>query len=176
MDTISALRVLAEPVCESWGVELVDIEIANAEGGGRVLRISIDKDGGVNLDLCADVSREISRALDENDPVDGRYFLEVGSPGLERPLRTPAHFARFIGHKVAVKASVRVEGERRHTGDLISSDDDGFTIAVGEGESRNELRFAYADVERVRTVFEWATQAQRPGQKSEPSNRKKAPW
>lgn len=174
MDTISALRVVAEPICESWGVELVDVELANAEGSGRILRVSIDKEGGVNLDLCADVAREISRALDENDPLDGRYFLEVGSPGLERPLRTAAHFARFIGHKVSVKTGPKVEGERRRTGELLSSDDDGFVLVEGGGDTRTETRFLYGDVERVRTVFEWGTQAQQPGQTSGASNRKKA--
>ena len=89
----------------------------------------------------------VSDALDRHDPIPGRYTLEVSSPGLERPLRTPAHFQRFVDSDIAVKTKADVEGDRRVEGKLESADDEGFVVAG--------RRLSYADVEKARTVFVW---------------------
>jgi ribosome maturation factor RimP len=93
--------------------------------------------------------------LDDHDPFTGsRYTLEVSSPGLERPLRTPRHFVRAIGEVVAVRTVPGHEGERRVQGQIISADENGFVLS-GEGLGPDGLRYRYEDIERARTVFEW---------------------
>ncbi len=127
------------------------LEVYDLTFGGGVLRIIVDKPGGVGLDEVADVSKVISCLLDDHDVVPGRYTLEISSPGLERPLRRPEHYARAVGETVSVKLGPHVEGDRRAQGVLMDSDDDGITIEK-DGIPR---RMAYADITRARTVFEW---------------------
>ncbi len=96
-------------------MELVDVEFGGA-GGRTTLRLFIDKAGGVSLEDCSSVSRALSAALDVEDPLQGSYDLEVSSPGLDRPLRTPEHFEKFAGQKVRVKTFGPVpECENRKT-------------------------------------------------------------
>jgi ribosome maturation factor RimP len=153
MSVVDRVRVLVEPLVVADGLELFDVEYA----GGRVV-VLIDRPGGVDLDALTKATHRISAALDADDPVPGgRYVLEVSSPGLERPLRTPAHFLRHIGSTVAVKTRAGTEGDRRCQGPLTEADDDGFTVG--------DRRFAYADVERAHTVFEWGP-GPRPGKGS----------
>jgi ribosome maturation factor RimP len=143
MSVVDRVRELVEPLLAEDALELFDVEY----GGGRILIVA-DRPGGVDLEALTRSTRRISALFDEHDPVPGgRYVLEVSSPGLERTLRAPAHFQRFLGAKVSVKTCPGVEGERRYTGTLEAADDDGFTV-----DSR---RLAYAEVERVQTVFEW---------------------
>lgn len=156
------LHEIVAPRCDDLSVELVDIDYA-----GGVVRVTIDRPGGVDLDTVARVTREVSRALDESDPITGRYTLEVTSPGLERPLRTPAHFARSIGATVRLKLRAGVAADRRLEGVLVAADEQGITLAPAgaAGEHRvaaGEHRVAYGDIERARTVFEWGP-APKPG-------------
>ena len=96
----------------------------------------------------------MSGVLDEVDPIPGRYSLEVSSPGVERRLRTPAHFIKAVGETVSVKTRPQVPGDRRLRGRLLAADDDGFELAV-DGGSDGRIRLAYSDIDRVRTVFVW---------------------
>jgi ribosome maturation factor RimP len=150
------VRALVEPVCTDLGLELVDVELA-----GGVLRVTIDREGGVDIEAISLVTRETSRLLDHHDPVPGRYTLEVSSPGLERTLRTPTHFAKAIGRTVRVKTKPSVEGERRLDGVLVLADDEGIEVAEGDAAGPRR-RVAYDDIERARTVFEWGP-APKPG-------------
>jgi ribosome maturation factor RimP len=150
------VRAIVEPLLSERDLELFDVEQS-----GSVLRITVDRPGGVGLDDLGETTRSISRALDEHDPMPGRYTLEVSSPGLERSLRLPAHFARAVGEKVAVRTHPGVE-PRRVTGVLVASDDDGIDL---QGEDGSELRLGYADIERARTVFDWGGPAPKPGKK-----------
>ncbi len=162
------LLVALQPVVESVGLELVDVERR-----AGVLLVTVDRTGGVDLDALTSANRALSRALDELDPIPGRYSLEVSSPGLERSLRTPAQFARAVGETITVKTRPQVPGDRRRRGRLVAADDDGFELqpdevdgagsrdAVGTGP----VRFAYQDVDRARTVFEWGPAEPRPGQR-----------
>ncbi len=101
-EILEKVRQLAAPLAAQEGMELVDVELGGG-GGRQTLRIYIDKAGGVSLDDCTAVSRAVSTALDVEDPIQGAYDLEVSSPGLDRPLRTPEHFRKFSGSKVRVK-------------------------------------------------------------------------
>ena len=101
-EILERVRGIAAPLAAQEGLELIDVEFGGG-GGRQTLRIFIDKAGGVSLDDCTAVSRSVSAALDVEDPLDGSYDLEVSSPGLDRPLRTPEHFQKFAGQKVRVK-------------------------------------------------------------------------
>jgi ribosome maturation factor RimP len=132
------------------GLELFDVEF----GGGRLVVLA-DRPGGVDLDALTDATRAISAELDRVDVVPGgRYILEVSSPGLERKLRTPAHFQRFVGSTVSVKTVPGVEGERRVKGVLEAADDHGIVVAG--------RRLPYADIDKAQTLFEWGS-APKPG-------------
>jgi ribosome maturation factor RimP len=96
------LESLIAPVVEANGVELYDMEFVK-EGGNRILRLFIDKEGGVDLNDCERVSRAVSTVLDEHDPIESSYRLQVGSPGIERRIVKPEHFRRYVGHRVTIK-------------------------------------------------------------------------
>ena len=144
--TVERVRAVVEPVVAAADLELYDVELASP-----ILRVLVDKAGGVDLAVLGEVTRAVSEALDADDPLPGRYTLEVSSPGLERKLRTPAHYAAALGKKVRVRTVAGTEGERRVEGTLTAADDDGITVATGEGERR----LAHDEVERAKTVFEW---------------------
>lgn len=99
---VERVRQLVEPLVAREGLELVDAEYLR-EGGRWVLRLFIDKPGGVSLDDCQDLSRQVDKLLDVEDFIETHYSLEVSSPGIERPLRTPAHYERFAGRLAEVK-------------------------------------------------------------------------
>jgi ribosome maturation factor RimP len=144
-------RALVGPALEAAGMELFDIELAGS-GGNTVLRVTVDRSGGVDLDAISDATRLVSGVLDSDpDLVPGRYLLEVSSPGIERPLRRPEHFKRAVGSAVTVKLGPAVtaggEGDRRVEGVLEAADDDGITIS---GRA-----IPYPDIEKARTRFVW---------------------
>jgi ribosome maturation factor RimP len=145
--TAERVRTLVLPILDDAGLELYDLEL-----GGGSLQVLVDKDGGVGVDELATVSRRISRALDEHDPIEGRYTLEVSTPGLERPLRTPEHFARAVGTTVKVKTKPGSEGDRRVDGTVTRSDDTSVTITTPDGAART---VRLDEIERARTTFEW---------------------
>jgi ribosome maturation factor RimP len=169
---VQDLFAVLQPVVAAAGLDLVDVEMKSG-----VLQVTVDREGGVDLEALTDANRAVSTLLDEVDPIPGRYSLEVSSPGIERPLRTPAHFAKAVGSTVTVKTRPQVPGDRRLRGTLASSDDDGFALAV-EGSDEEPRRLAYADVDRVRTVFVWGGQdtpgTPGPKQKKQPAKKKQA--
>ncbi len=143
------VRDVVQPPLTAQGFELIDVERQ-----GAVLRITVDlTEGGVDLEGVTTATRLISDLLDTTDLIGDRTTLEVSSPGIERSLRTPEHFRRFIGTQVAVKTKPGTEGERRVEGVLEIADDEGVVVAG--------RRLAYDDIERARTVFVWPTGAKR---------------
>lgn len=143
MDQATAVRDLVEPALAAKGLEVFDVEFS----AGRLV-VTVDREGGVDLEALTEANHVVSELLDEHDPIpDDRYLLEVSSPGLERTLRTPEHFAKSLGATVNVKVKPTVEGERRHEGLLEAADADGITVGG--------RRFNYSDIERARTVFAW---------------------
>lgn len=158
------IRALVGPLLEAQGFELYDVE----ETGG-VLRVLVDRPGGIDLDAVAAATRLVSDALDAADALSGPTTLEVSSPGLERPLRTPAHYARAVGATINVKTVPGTEGDRRFEGTLAEADDDSFTVE-GDGFVR---ALGYHEVERARTVFAWGGEP-RPGGSKAPVKGQKA--
>jgi ribosome maturation factor RimP len=161
------VRELVEPIASDLGLDVYDVE----QRGG-VLRVALDtpadSDGGITLDKLALASRLVSRELDHHDPVPGRYTLEVTSPGVERPLRTPAHFRREVGKVVAIRLSDVGHDDRRVTGTLVAADDLGATVRVDGPDGPVERTVPYQQIDRARTVFEWgpAAQAKRKKEKT----------
>jgi len=117
------IAALAEGVAQDELVELIDVEVAT-EGSRSVIRVFIDREGGVQLRDCESVSRKLGAILDVEDPVSAPYSLEVSSPGLNRRLSRPKHFAAFRGRKVRVSLSAPVEGSRNFRGILLGSDEE----------------------------------------------------
>lgn len=129
MATSDELIQLLEPVIERQGYELADLELKVGSRDG-VLRIFIDKPGGVGLEDCELISRQVSALLDVEDPVPGRYSLEVSSPGLDRKLTKPLHFQRFVGEEVKVETRFPVLGRRRFRGVLQAADEKSIVVVV----------------------------------------------
>jgi ribosome maturation factor RimP len=123
------LIALIEPLVGRLGYELVELEQTSGRGSA-VVRLFIDSPEGVGLTDCERVSREVSALLDVEDPIPTAYTLEVSSPGFDRVLRTPAHFARFIGARIAVELTAPREGRRRYTGTLLTADEAGIALEV----------------------------------------------
>lgn len=151
LDMETNLENTIRPVVEGAGLELVDLSF-HREGGRRILRVTVDREGGVDLGTIAETSERVSRRLDLEEVLgEARYTLEVSSPGIERPLRSPADFARHVGEKVKVRTSRPVDGARRHTGTIVAAGDEAVTVTTEEGDRE----IAFADIASARTVFEW---------------------
>lgn len=138
-------EALVRPVIEGEGLELVDVTFGR-EGGRRILRITVDRDGGVDLETISTLSGKVSRRLDLEGFEPGPYALEMTTPGIERPLRRPQDFRRAVGERVRVKTDEGVlEGELR------AAEDDEIRIAADEGERRVTLD----EVAAAKTVVDW---------------------
>ena len=130
--TETAVYRLCQPLAESYGLELVQVQYRR-EAHGWVLRILLDRPGGISVDECGNLSREISDLLDVEDLIDGSYNLEVSSPGLDRPLVKPEDFERFAGREITLKTASPVEGRRNFKGILEGIKDE---IVLLEVEGR----------------------------------------
>lgn len=152
------------------GSDTAILEVFDVEVRAGLVRVLLDREGGVDLEALSAANRVVSAALDSRDPIPGRYTLEVSSPGIERPLRTPEHFARHVGSLVSVKTRAGVPGERRIQGELVAVDCSGITISGGTAGDR---RLSYDDIDKARTVFDWGGGPGRPAHapKPHPKNR-----
>jgi len=128
---VEKVKVLAEPLCNAEGMELVFIEY-QAEPGGKILRIYIDQPGGVTLDDCVNISRQLSDLLDVSLESDEPYKLEVSSPGTNRPLGKRDDFVRFKGHAIKIQTSQPIDGQKKFKGTLLGAEDDIVTIMANE--------------------------------------------
>ena len=136
---------LVAPIVEAAGCSLWDVEYVK-EAGEWFLRIYIDKEGGVSINDCEAVSRPLSDALDEADPIEGSYTLEVSSAGADRVLKKPEHFAQFTGSEVDVKLYRAREGRKELTGVLKGYDNGNVTVELPGGDVTLEKK----DVAQVR--------------------------
>lgn len=139
VDAVEKITSVAQPLLDSLGLELVELEFRK-EGHGMVLRLFIDKPGGILLDDCAEVSRELSELLDVEEVIDCNYNLEVSSPGLNRPLTKPSDYERYAGRLVKVRTFEMVEdnaGNKRKTflGELLGLKDGVVSLNLKEGQS-----------------------------------------
>jgi len=123
------LHNLIEPVVVSLGCELWGLEYLT-QGRYTTLRLFIDGPEGVSLEDCEKVSRQVSSVLDVEDPIDGEYTLEVSSPGMDRPLYTSAHYARYVGETVNVRLRMARDGRRRFKGEIVKVEGDDVVIIV----------------------------------------------
>ena len=156
---VDRLWAVVEPYVAAEGVELDDLEVVG-KAPGVVVRVTLDAAEPLGVDRIADVSRRLSRLLDQEDPISSTYTLEVSSPGLERKLRRPRHYEKSVGRDVKVKTRVEIDGERNHRGVLTQADEDGLVVDV-DGSTR---KIAYGDVVAARTVFVWE-KAAKPGKR-----------
>ena len=141
---------LAAPAVEAAGCELWDVEYVR-EAGSWYLRIYIDKAGGVDILDCENVSRKLSDLLDEADPIEGSYTLEVSSAGAERPLKRPGDYERFMGSPVAVKLYKAKNGRKEFAGVLAGYENGDVTITVGDAA----MTFAKDEVALCRLRIEF---------------------
>jgi ribosome maturation factor RimP len=126
-EVIHKVTKLAEVIVEDFGVELVDVELL---GSGRrsILRVTIDREGGVGLDDCRNVSRQLEAMLDVEDPVQGSYTLEVSSPGIDRPLKKIDDFVKYKGRKVKLVTKDKIENQSYFVGTIIDVQDSNVLI------------------------------------------------
>jgi ribosome maturation factor RimP len=144
------LTALVGPAVEALGCELVGIEYVPS-GKHSVLRIYIDKDGGVTVDDCQSVSHQVSGILDVEDPIPGQYTLEVSSPGLDRLLFDAKDFERFAGHRVTIRNRVAIDGRRKFTGVLLGLEQDDVVIRIDDD---TEILLPLDQVDQARLVPE----------------------
>jgi ribosome maturation factor RimP len=130
-DVVSRFWEVFEPELADQGYELVEVEYAH-QGGTRILRVFIDRTGGVSLDDCQTVSRFLSPMLDAEDWIENQYMLEVSSPGFDRPVRKPADFQRFVGEPIKVQTTSPTQGRKRFHGTLVSYAD-GMLVVESDG-------------------------------------------
>ena len=157
------LRELAQRVTASGGFELVDVEFRGSGGKARMLRVFIDKAGGVTHADCEAVSRELGTILDVEDAVPGgSYTLEVSSPGLDRKLNRPEDFARFVGRRVKLTTHDPIEGDRFFEGRLESFRHGTLVLSLSTGKAKRglgpperQVEIAYPNVERANLVPEF---------------------
>ncbi len=147
---LKTLRRMLAAVVETMGYELVGVEF-HARQDNALLRIYIDSENGIGLDDCQRVSHQLSGVLEVEDPITGRYTLEVSSPGLDRPLFEAGHFTRFAGSEVRVQLRELLEGRRKLVGRLLGMRDDDVVIVDGEGR---EWRVPLERIEKARLVPE----------------------
>ncbi len=149
-------EALVRPLVEAAGLELVEV-VFRRESGRRVLRVVVDRPGGVDLDTISETSERVSRRLDLEGFAPGRYSLEVSSPGIERSLRQPEDFQQRIGQRVKVKIAEPGGGGTMHEGELVSADAEAIRIAAAGGE----LRVPYGAIRSARTAPDWGQELKR---------------
>ena len=142
---IETVTALAQPVAAECGCELWDVEFVK-EAGMHYLRVYIDKEGGVSINDCENVSRALDPILDEADPIDVSYTFEVSSAGAERQLKRPSDFERFMGNLVEVKLYKNKDGRKEHVGKLLSYADGDVEIEL----AGKAVRFEKSEVASVR--------------------------
>ena len=146
----ASVRELIEPTVTSLGYMLWDVEYVK-EGADMILRITIDSHEGIGIEDCEKVSRAIDPIIDEADPIEVSYRLEVSSPGVERVLTRPEHFDACMGDVVDVRLYAPLDGRKQLTGTLSAADRDSITVT----ENGSDTVLPRSAVAKVSTVFEW---------------------
>jgi ribosome maturation factor RimP len=149
-EVVERVRSLVEPITQETNFELVDIEYLS-EQGKWILRVYLDREGGITLDDCARLSGEIGDLIDVKDVIEHNYVLEVSSPGLSRPLKKEKDFLSAIGKKIKLKTTVAVEGRRNFTGHLRGLRDGKLDMQTEDGQ----ISLSLQDVEKANLVYEF---------------------
>jgi ribosome maturation factor RimP len=147
------VRSVASRVATDRGLELVDVELKRAQGG-QLVRLFVDQPGGgIGLGTLQSVSEEVSAILDAEDPIDGRYTLEVSSPGLDRPLNGEADYQRFVGRLAKLASYEPVEGRRHWTGRIVACDDGIVTLELDKEKASARIPLAKISHGRLEVEF-----------------------
>lgn len=149
VNVIERVEEFISPLLAEMEVELVEVQYQR-EGHGWVLRLFIDREGGVTLEDCTAVSREVSSYMEVEDPIEHAYHLEVSSPGLERPLKKIGDFDRFVERRARIKMREKIEGQRVFIGTLKGVEDENVLLLVDD----QLQRFPFADIARARLMLE----------------------
>lgn len=146
----TTVEEMVKPYLDEHGFELVDVEYVK-EGSNWFLRVFVDKDGGIDIDDCGLISEFLSQKLDENDPIPTAYFLEVSSPGAERPLKKKEDVAKAVGKNVFVTVYESVDGAKEFEGKLASFDND--ELVIESGKKRHAIPYAKVASARLAIIF-----------------------
>jgi len=145
--SVQKLNEMLQPLVEDLGYEFVGLEYSN-NPKNSLLRIYIDHDNGVGIDDCETVSREVAALLDVNDPIKGHYNLEISSPGLDRPLFTPAHYRQFTGSKAQINLFAPQDGRRKFSGKILGADE----RLVRVEQDGSEVTLEFANIAKAKLV------------------------
>ena len=148
---VGTVTELVSPVAEEMDIILWDVEFVK-EGAKKILRITIDSEEGIDINLCEKFHRTIDPMLDEADPIDESYYLEVTSPGIEREIKTDAHIAMCEGEKVEVKLYAPKNGSKAFTGTLVGLNDENKVVITINGEN---TEFEKNEIAKMHTVFDF---------------------
>lgn len=145
------IEQIVSPITEANDLELVDVEYVK-EGGEFFLRVYIDKEGGVSLNECELVTRALNPILDEKDPIKDNYYLEVSSPGLDRPLKKDKDFVKYQGRDVEIKLYKSIDGSKLHEGELVGlTEDKNIKVII----DNKEVEFNKKDVALIRLAIKF---------------------
>jgi ribosome maturation factor RimP len=153
MEIREKLVGLIEPILEGRGLELVDVEWRR-EARGAVLRLLVDREGGADLDELSRLSRECSDILDVEETVPGSYTLEVSSPGINRPLRKPLHFERYVNKRIRVRTVDPIDGQRNFTGRLTLVSPTGVLL---DDDTGKEVSIPFSHIEKANYEHEFSS-------------------
>ncbi len=142
------LTAMLRPAVEETGKELLGVEFISA-GNHSVLRLFIDHENGIDVDDCAEVSRQVGAILDVEDPISSEYSLEVSSPGLDRPLFDKAHFEAVVDETVEVKISMPLNGRRKFKGKLVAVENDSLIVMV----DNEEYELVISNIDKSHLVY-----------------------
>ncbi len=153
MKSVTALvEEILRPFLEKESLELYDLAFVK-EGPNRFLRIFIDSDQGISLEDCEKVSQFLNQNLDDTDPIKEQYYLEVSSPGIERLLKTEAHFKKYIGHRIKMNLFTTFEGQKVLTGKLLDRDDE--FVRLLDDCTGKEMAIPVALVSKAKNIMEF---------------------
>lgn len=146
---VESVTELITPIAESMGLEVVEVTYKKCYDGMN-LTVVIDKDGGVTIDDCEKLHRAIDQPLDELDPIECAYTLNVSSPGIDRPLTLPRDFKRNIDKQISVKLYKPLDGKKTYEGTLVDFDDETFTVVTAKGQ---QITFNKKDAAKIEPII-----------------------
>ena len=146
---VKTTEELVQPILQESNLELVDIEYVK-EGKNWFLRVYIDKDGGIDITECGRVSEQLSEQLDKHDPIKDPYFLEVSSPGAERPLKRKQDFLKYLNQPIYVKLYEPIDGTKEYQGMLLNFADDTVTMEYKEKTRKKQVEIPYNKIAKAR--------------------------
>lgn len=150
-EIVDRVERMVTAITDEKGYETVDVEYVK-EAGQFYLRVVVDKEGGISLNECEEVSRELSPKLDENDFIEENYYLEVSSPGIDRALKRDKEFVKYKGRDVEIKLYKAIDGVKQFEGELVGLDEENNIVVIINNE---EMKFNRKDVAIIRLAIKF---------------------